>query len=87
MRNMTLEVEVDRNNRRREESRSPSNSRVSTNHDHVRCYRCWEYNHFAAECPNTPSNEETDYEDADPASLQIMSQIIALIIQKGKQII
>ena len=25
-------------------------------------------------CPNTPTDEETDYEDADPASLQIMSQ-------------
>ena len=26
------------------------------------------------ECPNTPTDEETDYEDADPTSLQIMSQ-------------
>ena len=64
----------DRNNRRREESRSWSNSRVSTNHDHVRCYRCQEYNYFVAECPNTPTDEETDYEGADPASLQMMSQ-------------
>ena len=64
----------DRNNRRREESRSQSNSRVSTNHDRVRCYRCWEYDHFMAECPNNPTDEETDYEDADPTSLQIMSQ-------------
>ena len=40
----------------------------------MRCYRCREYDHFAAECPNTPSDEETDYEDVDPASLQIMSQ-------------
>ena len=64
----------DRNQRRREESRSRSNSRVSTNCDCVRCYRCREYDHFAAECPNTPTDEETDYEDADPASLQIMSQ-------------
>ena len=64
----------DRNQRRREDSRSRSNSRVSTNRDHMRCYRCREYNHFAAECPNTPTDEETDYEDADPASLQIMSQ-------------
>ena len=64
----------DRNNRRREGSRSQSNSRVSTYHDHVRCYQCWEYDHFASECPNTPTDEETDYEDADPASLQIMSQ-------------
>ena len=50
------------------------NSRVSTNQDHMRCYRCREYDHFAAECPNTPTDKETDYEDADPASLQIMSQ-------------
>ena len=64
----------DRNQRRREESRSRSNSRVSTNWDHVRCYRCREYDHFAAECPNTPTDEETDYEDADPASLQMISQ-------------
>ena len=27
-----------------------------------------------AECPNTPADEETDYEDADPASLQMMSE-------------
>ena len=27
-----------------------------------------------AECPNTTTNEETDYEDADPASLQMISQ-------------
>ena len=27
-----------------------------------------------AECPNTPTDEETDYEDADPTSLQMMSQ-------------
>ena len=38
------------------------------------CYRCREYDHFASECPNTPTDEETDYGVADPASLQIMSQ-------------
>ena len=27
-----------------------------------------------SEYPNTPTDEETDYEDADPASLQMMSQ-------------
>ena len=48
--------------------------RVSTNHDHVRCYRCREYDYFASECPNTPTDEEPDYDDADPASLQIMRQ-------------
>ena len=57
----------------RDESRSRSNSRVSTNHDHVRCYRCREYDHFASECPNMPTDEEPDCDDADPASLQMMT--------------
>ena len=64
----------DRNQRRQGESRSRSNSRVSTNQDCVQCYRCREYDHFASECPNTPTDEETDCEDADPASLQMISQ-------------
>ena len=40
----------------------------------MQCYRCTEYDHFASECPNTPTDEETDYEDADSASLQMISQ-------------
>ena len=32
-----------------------SNSRVSTNCDHVMCYRCREYDHFASECPQYPN--------------------------------
>ena len=64
----------DRNQRRREESRSRSNSRVSTNQDCVRHYRCQEYDHFASECHNTPTGQETDYEDADPTFLQMISQ-------------
>ena len=48
--------------------------RVSTNHDRIRCYRCREYNHFASECPNTPTYEEPDCDNADPASLQMMTQ-------------
>ena len=59
---------------RREESRSRSSSGVSTNHDHVRCYRCREYDQFASECPNTPTDKETDYDDAESASLQMMTQ-------------
>ena len=58
----------------RDESRSRSNSRVNTNHDHVRCYRCREYNHFASECPNMLTDEEPDCDDADPASSQKMTQ-------------
>ena len=69
---------------RREESRSWSNSRVSTNHDHVRCYRCWEYDHFASGCPSTPSDEEPDYDDADPASLQMMTQNYYPIDSEGE---
>ena len=35
---------------------------------------CREYDHFASECPNIPTNEEPDYDNADPASLQMMTQ-------------
>ena len=74
----------DRNQRRQEESRSRSNSRVSTNRDCVQCYRCREYDHFASKCPNTPTDEGTDYEDADPTSLQIMSQSYGPIDSEGE---
>ena len=40
----------------------------------MRCFRCREYNHFALECPNILTDEEPDYDNADPASLQIMTQ-------------
>ena len=70
--------------RRRKQSHSRSNSRLSTNCDQVRCYRCWEYDHFASKCPNTPTDEETDYEEADPASLQIMTQNYCLIDSEGE---
>ena len=40
----------------------------------MQCYQCREYDHFASECPNTLTDEETDYEDADPTSLQMISQ-------------
>ena len=58
----------------RDGSRSRSNFRVSPNHDHIRCYRCREYDHFASECPNTLTDKEPDCDDADPASLQMMTQ-------------
>ena len=74
----------DRTQRRREESRSRSNSRVSTNQDCVRCYQCREYDHFAAECPNTLTNEETDYEDIDPTSLQLISQTYGPVNSEGE---
>ena len=69
---------------RRDESRSRSNSRVSTNHDSVRCYRYREYDHLTSECPNNPTNEEPDYDDADPASLQMLMQNYYSIDSEGK---
>ena len=47
---------------------------MSTNCDCIRCYRCCKYDHFASKCPNTPTDEEPDYDDADPASLQMIMQ-------------
>ena len=57
---------------------------MSTNCDHVRCYRYREYDHFASECLNTPTAEEPDYDDADPASLQMMSQDYYPIDSEGE---
>ena len=50
----------------------------------MRCYRCQEYNHFVSKCPNTPTDEETDYEDADPASLQMMTQNYCPVDSEGE---
>ena len=41
-------------------SRSRSGSRVSTNRDRIRCYRCREYNNFMRDCPT--SREEREIE-------------------------
>ena len=68
----------------RDESRSRSNSRVSTNCDCIRCYRCREYDHFASECPNTLIDEEPACDDADPASLQMMTQDYHPIDSEGE---
>ena len=65
----------------RDGSRSRSNSRVSTNCDRIRCR---EYDHFASECPNTPTDEEPDGDDADPASLQMMTQDYYPIDSEGE---
>ena len=53
------------------ESRSRSNSRVTTNRDRIRCFRCWEYDYFANECPNTGIEDSDGYE-SDSAALQLM---------------
>ena len=68
----------------RDESRSRSNSRVSTNHNCVRCYRYRECDHFASECPNIPTDKEPDYDDADPASLQMLVQNYYVIDAEGE---
>ena len=47
---------------------------MSTDCDHVWCYKCRKYDHFASECPNTPTDKEPNYDNADPASLQMMMQ-------------
>ena len=36
------------------------------------------------ECPNVLTDEETDYEDADPASLQIISQSYGPVNSEGE---
>ena len=65
-------------------SRSRSNSMVSTNCDRVRCYRYREYDHFASECPNMLTDKEPDCDDADPASLQMMTQDYYYIDSEGE---
>ena len=84
----------DRNNsrsvpRRREESHSQSNSKVELTQPNLQydCQgvtRCWEYDHFTSECPNTPTNKETDYEDIDPASLQMIAQNYGPVDSEGE---
>ena len=59
---------------REDKLRSRSNLRVSTNRDRIRCYRCREYDHFMAECPNTQTDEELDHSNAEQASLQMLMQ-------------
>ena len=50
----------------------------------VRCYRCQEYDHFVSKCPYTQTDEETDYENIDPASLQMMTQNYGPVDSEGE---
>ena len=50
----------------------------------MRCYRCREYDHFASECPNILTDEEPDYDEADPASLQMLVQNYYPIDSEGE---
>ena len=68
----------------RDRSRSRSSSTVSTNHDHVRCYRYREYDHFTSECPNMLTDTEPDCDNADPASLQMITQDYYPIDSEGE---
>ena len=51
---------------------SRSTSRITTNTDRIRCFRCGEYDHFGNECPNT-GMEDSDGYDSDSAALQLMA--------------
>ena len=55
-------------------SRSRSNSGVNTNRDRLRCYRYGEYDHFAQECPNTPTDNEMGHSDTEQVSLHMLTQ-------------
>ena len=59
--------------RERSRSRSRSNSSVSTNRDKLGCFRCGEYDHFAQECPNTPTDDEMCHSDTEQASLWMLT--------------
>ena len=54
--------------------RCRSSSHVSTNRDRLRCYRCNEYDHFARECPNIMSDEDSDQDNSEGATLQLLTQ-------------
>ena len=55
-------------------SRSRSNSRLGTNGDRVRCFKCREYDHFANECPNLVTEDwDRESDSARQASLQILT--------------
>ena len=46
-----------KNDRSSSNSRSRSGSRVSTNRDRIRCYKCREYDHFTKDCPTIAREE------------------------------
>ena len=52
----------DRNRENRSTTRSRSSSHVNTNRDRLRSLRCSEYDHFARECLNALTDEESDSE-------------------------
>ena len=76
----------DREDRSRSECRSRSNSRVSTNRDRIRCYRCREYDHFAIECPNTVTDEELDHSNIEQTALQMLMQETPIDLEGQAQV-
>ena len=53
-------------------TRNRPDSRVTTNRDRTRCFRCREYDHFANECPNTVIDDSDGYKSYR-AVLQLMT--------------
>ena len=64
----------DRNRESRSTTRSRSSSHVNTNRYRLRCFRSSEYDHFAIECPNALTDEESgsDSEDLDDSTWQML---------------
>ena len=54
-------------------SGSRSCSRISTNRDRVRCYKCMEYDHFASDCPNSVTDKDSDQDDSSHSVLQMLT--------------
>ena len=55
-------------------SRSRSSSRVSTTRDRIRCFKCREYDHFANNCPNSITDEDSDQGELHQVTLPILTQ-------------
>ena len=49
-----------RNDRSTSSSRSRPGSRVSTNRNRIRCYKCREYDHFTKDCPTSKEEREIE---------------------------
>ena len=56
---------IRRNDRNSSSSRSRSGSRVSTNRDRIRCYKCREYDHFVKRCLNNQRRKRDRSNTAD----------------------
>ena len=64
-------------------TRSRSISHVNTNRDRLRCYKCSQYDHFARECPNALTDEESgsESEELDDSTWQMLSQVMGIGIE------